>query len=360
MSTNADLGYNPADYADYFLEPPTDEQLEALEAAQEHALDHPLNEGDVLSWDGPNLHPESLPPTDYPHNTAPEPTPNAPRPLLRHLAGPHSPAQGGRHWSLRLVGGVQTGEEQGAQVWRCAVVDEAGEERAGTVVLKLYQQSLFPLPDEYTCSKPEYDSFPWYPARHAEERESRAYSLLQDYQGRDVPICYGFYRFHLPSSENVVGVVLEDLVDAVVPFVQLAAGVPSEERPSFQQLAKLACSAFEHQRRMHNAGLVRAACYESSLSILRDRPSSVVSIGFVHVSFRDKILAIHERHVEARRRDGSFAQPGTKYFGYQRDQSALYSSLFRVFQGMGQDFARWEQLEKRRGRLSFLDVILRE
>jgi len=32
-------------------------------------------------------------------------------------------------------------------------------------------------------------------------------------QGRDVPVCYGCYRFRVPWGEDVVGIVLEDLSD---------------------------------------------------------------------------------------------------------------------------------------------------
>lgn len=39
------------------------------------------------------------------------------------------------------------------------------------------------------------------------------FRFARDLQGSDLPICYGFYRFCLPTSqEEVIGVVLEDLV----------------------------------------------------------------------------------------------------------------------------------------------------
>lgn len=37
------------------------------------------------------------------------------------------------------------------------------------------------------------------------------YAAFRSLQGRDVLICYGFYRFRVPWGEDVVGIVLEDL-----------------------------------------------------------------------------------------------------------------------------------------------------
>ena len=161
------------DFSDYYLSPPAPQQLEELEALRAAALEHALKAGDALSWQGPNLHPESLPPVDYPRDP-PLPSPHEPRPRLSALLVRDSPAIGGPAWSLRLLEGLQTGADKWSQVWRCEAVDGRGR-TVGRVVLKLYHQALFPFPSSYFRSMPEHDNFHWWPARHAESRESRAY-----------------------------------------------------------------------------------------------------------------------------------------------------------------------------------------
>lgn len=44
------------------------------------------------------------------------------------------------------------------------------------------------------------------------------HSHLRPYQGRDLPLCYGFYTFNLPSNEIAVGVILEDLSEDTIPL----------------------------------------------------------------------------------------------------------------------------------------------
>ena len=61
-------------------------------------------------------------------------------------------------------------------------------------------------------------------------------SLLKTYQGRYIPLCYGFYPFVVPSGETVVVIVLEDLVDATLA---LPAALKCEIRGSRLTLDKL-------------------------------------------------------------------------------------------------------------------------
>ena len=175
------------DFSDYYLSPPSPRQLEELEALRAAALEHALKAGDALSWQGPNLHPKSLPPTEYPRET-PLPSPHGPRPLFSALLARDSPGVGGPAWSLRLLEGIQTGAGQHSQVWRCKVVDGRGLE-VGRVVLKLYDQALFPYPHRWSVSKPEHDSFDWWPARHAKARESRAYRCAPPSLHPPYPLC---------------------------------------------------------------------------------------------------------------------------------------------------------------------------
>ncbi|GAA6007046.1 uncharacterized protein JCM10292_003440 [Rhodotorula paludigena] len=252
---SAPLPYDPADYPEYILHRPTEDELEAMEDAREPALSDPLKRGCVLAWNGPNRHRESLPPNDYPPAATTDPSPHSPRPLVERLIAPDSPAHGGQGWSLRLVEVVQTGAEKWSQVWRCSVVDGSGEVLDGTIALKLYQQSLFPLP-EPAKSFPHCDNWNWYPASHLESREAEAYSLLQIYQGRDIPLCYGFYRFQVPCREDVVGVVLEDLLDTTETLAELVVREDYHKRFDMDKIDALVdCHTdspilFRHWRKM--------------------------------------------------------------------------------------------------------------
>ncbi|GAA5900229.1 hypothetical protein JCM8208_002058 [Rhodotorula glutinis] len=310
-------------FSDYYLEPPSPRQLDELKALRADALKHPLKVGDSLIWQGPNLHPESLPPADYPRPT-PLASPHEPRPLLSALLARNSPAGVGRGWSLRLLEGVQTGADQWAQVWRCEAVDGRGLE-VGRVVLKLYHQALFPFPGPWSRSMPQHDSFHWWPARHAEARESRAYRELSLYQGRNVPLCYGFYEFTLPGAGEVVGVVLEDLADDSVPFTALIEDMST----TFEQIAELARSAFELQHRVHEAGILHAACSELSLHRLRASWSAVVALGFSNCSLLDTALQLHAQHVARDRRDDLYPpHPSDDLFcGQWSDRSMLKNAV---------------------------------
>ncbi|GAA5891771.1 hypothetical protein JCM6882_006201 [Rhodosporidiobolus microsporus] len=197
--------------SEYYVKRSTGAQDKAYRAARRPALADPLEKGVTLTWSGPNLYPETTPPSDYPYNATPEPTPNPPRPLLPALLAVDSPSQGGSGWSLKLVEPLMVGEDRYSQVWRCEVVPPPRVPGpVGTVILKLRHQALFPLPEDFD-SCPEVDSWNWLPAKHLARRERLAFDRLRPYQGRDVPLCYGFYLFDLPSAETVIGVVLEDL-----------------------------------------------------------------------------------------------------------------------------------------------------
>ncbi|GAA6032661.1 hypothetical protein JCM8097_004867 [Rhodosporidiobolus ruineniae] len=255
-----------ADLSEYYLKWPTEDELDAYSEAQVPALADPLEKGVLLEWRGPNLHPDTLPRVDYPVNDTPEPTPNPPRPLLHPLLDPDSPSQGGTGWSLRLVEALQEGENEWSQAWRCEVVQTGGV--VGTVVLKLRQQSLFPLPDERR-SAPEFDYFNWWPATHLVKREVLAYSRLRLYQGRDIPLCYGFYTFTLPCSETAVGVILEDLVDSTIALDEYIDREGRGKRLTTSSVKRFAVAAFSLQNRLHSLGILNVPARLDHFLVLR-------------------------------------------------------------------------------------------
>ncbi|GAA5844441.1 hypothetical protein JCM9279_006307 [Rhodotorula babjevae] len=320
------------DFSDYYLDPPTEDQLDELEAQRARALEHPLKPGDSLSWQGPNLHPESLPPADYPGET-PLPSPHEPRPLLSAFLARDSPGSGASVWSVRLLEGIQTGADKWAQVWRGEAVDEQVR-TVGRVVL-LYQQALFPFPDEELPSNAEHDCFWWWPARHAEACESRAYHDLSAYQGRDVPLCYGFYKFCLPDGEEVVGVVLEDLVGEVVPFTKLVAEPESAQRRTYAQVGALAFAAFELHRRVNESGIITAANGVEDLHQLKGSSP-----------------------VERDRAKGPLAPWADRFCGLYNSESTVVSTARDLFAAMGHDYFEWREEKATQERLSFLETEL--
>ncbi|GAA6032649.1 hypothetical protein JCM8097_004861 [Rhodosporidiobolus ruineniae] len=242
-----------ADLSEYYLKWPTEDELDAYSEAQQPALADPLEKGVLLEWSGPSLHLDSLPPVDYPLNDTPEPTPNPPRPLLQPLLAANSPLHGGEGWSLRLIEALQEGEEEWSQVWRCEVLCVG--EAVGTVVLKLRQQSLFPPPQEIDSS-PEYDFFNWWPASHLIKREALAYNRLRPYQGRDIPLCYGFYTFTTPCGEITVGVVLEDLADSTIALDEYIDREGRGKRLTTSSVKRFAVAAFSLQNRLQSRGIL--------------------------------------------------------------------------------------------------------
>ncbi|GAA5900125.1 hypothetical protein JCM8208_002022 [Rhodotorula glutinis] len=341
------------DYSDYYLDGPTEDQLDELEARRAHALDRPLEPGSSLSWQGPNLHPESLPPADYARDT-PLPSPHEPRPLLSALLARESPAGIGRGWSLRLLDGLQTGADQCAQVWRCEAVNREGRE-VGRVVLKLYHQSLFPFPNSDEWPDVEQDVFWWWPARHAEACESRAYRELSAYQGRDVPLCYGFYKFRLHDSEEVVGVVLEDLVGHVIPFSKLVARPTAALRGTRDQISELACSLFELHRRVNESGILHAAKHDGQLHQLKGSWSCIVATGFGHCRFVDRSREVHRRTLDRERAQGPLQPWDETWWALSNSQAGVKSTVEDLFGAMGLKYARWTAEKKTQERLSFLE-----
>ncbi|GAA6032587.1 hypothetical protein JCM8097_004829 [Rhodosporidiobolus ruineniae] len=259
-----------ADSSEYYLQWPSQGELSAYRRARLPAFADPLEKGVLLDWTGPGLHPDTLPPADYPLNDTPEATPNPPRPVSHPLLAPGSPSQGGTGWSLRLVEPLQEGVDTWSQVWVCEAVRPDGGDggEAPTVVLKLRQQTLFPAPREIN-SDPENDFFNWYPASHLIKREALAYSRLRSHQGRDIPLCYGFYTFVLPSNESVVGVVLEDLTESTMRLSMHLHREVAGRRIAKERAKEIVFAAFKLQHRLQNGRLAAICLHPNDLLLLR-------------------------------------------------------------------------------------------
>ena len=122
-----------------------------LEARQRLAEADPLEIGMKLEWSGPNLGKDALPPADYPHgrSTSPNPLRKLHSILLDDRDGPSA-----HRCSLSLVEPLKVGTWQYSQVWRV----EASCDREPTIriplVVKLFQESLFPFPQDESRRTP--------------------------------------------------------------------------------------------------------------------------------------------------------------------------------------------------------------
>ncbi|GAA5935056.1 uncharacterized protein JCM15063_003138 [Sporobolomyces koalae] len=177
--------------------------VEEYDARQTRAEVIPLQIGTELAWTGSSLEPGSHPPSDYPHGRS-----ISPSPLRRLESRLLDPLEGvaAQPWRLELVEPLQTGTYRYSQIWRAVAVPRDEDARI-PVVLKLYQESLFP----YWRDWRDRGELGLHTAKTVRQAESYAYSVARDLQGSDIPLCYGFYTFQQPSGEVSVGVVLEDL-----------------------------------------------------------------------------------------------------------------------------------------------------
>ncbi|KAH8920251.1 hypothetical protein BT69DRAFT_433180 [Atractiella rhizophila] len=107
--------------------------------------------------------------------------------------------------SIRLEHSLRSGQKFWGQVFEAKV--HALE--AQKLVLKIYDERLFPPP----AWEMDYDGIlrirRWPNAEDSWQREERAYHALRFLQGSGVPRSYGFYRIQLPDGEIVAAHLME-------------------------------------------------------------------------------------------------------------------------------------------------------
>ncbi|GAA6019119.1 hypothetical protein JCM11491_002854 [Sporobolomyces phaffii] len=174
------------------------------------ALAHPLRRRDRLTWRGPARHPETLAPDAHLDQSSPSPTPH--RPPFEVLLSETGPARSNQTWELELVEPIQIGESRWckwSQVWRVKAYRRDGTDEQAQLVVKLYDEALFPN-FVYALESGPQPSQRFTPAE-LERREAAVYERGAALQGRNLCNCYGFYTFNIRGTEQVSGVVLEDL-----------------------------------------------------------------------------------------------------------------------------------------------------
>ena len=119
---------------------------EQLKGRQTRAEADPSEIGVNLAWSGPSLERDVTPPFDYPHQRRSN-SPNRPRIFHSTLLDPLE-AVSSSPWTLTLVEPLKVGTWKFAQVWRVEATEEEQPGMKIPLVLKLYQESLFPIPED--------------------------------------------------------------------------------------------------------------------------------------------------------------------------------------------------------------------
>ncbi|GAA6058969.1 hypothetical protein JCM10212_001679 [Sporobolomyces blumeae] len=198
----------------YWQDDQSEEAVAARRRREAAIAAGPLRRRRVLEWRGPTHRPSTLPIVDPIDSSSSSET--STRSIHSALLAIDGPAQSSEAWDLELFEPIQTGPNedwQWGQVWRARASRTRQSDRSErfAVVLKLYDEALFSDPQGETI--PEEHTYSRWPPSELEEREATAYSRARELQGRDLPICYGFYTFAIRNGESVTGVVLEDLTD---------------------------------------------------------------------------------------------------------------------------------------------------
>ncbi|GAA5934855.1 uncharacterized protein JCM15063_003084 [Sporobolomyces koalae] len=329
--------------------------LEEHEAWQRRAEALPLQVGTELAWTGSSLEPHSHPPSDYPHTRSISPSPL--RPLESRLLDPHE-GVAAQPWRLELVERLQPSKWAFSQVWR-AIASPRDENARIPVVLKLYQESLFPYWQDASYCRIVRGLYPWKSnAKSIREAESYAYSMARDLQGSDIPLCYGFYTFQQPSGEVSVGVVLEDLEykrKGVLLPKYLERQVKLDSL-TFENFDDILCAALRLQGRLHKFGIKYALCSVSQFVLLQspaDRSAkywTLVGLGFSETRPKLEDDEVEEEAI----RNGTSDEESWK----GRDQGKLMGTAMIVFHSIDDAFddlaGGWYQIEIARKRLDFL------
>ncbi|GAA6063089.1 hypothetical protein JCM10212_005152 [Sporobolomyces blumeae] len=323
-------------YEGHLLDAPTDAEYDEFVRRQQLAAAEPLEVGDVLTWAGPSLERDVSPPTDYPH--ARSTSPNPPRPIHRALldveTGPTS-----KPWTLKLVEGLQTGVDQRSQVWRVKARPCDDPQTVVPVVFKLRHGALFPLPRSVE-SDPPSDSWNWFSAAYLQEREALAYRTAHDLQGTDLRICYGFFKFRLPNGVELVGLVLENLVDS----------------------DRAACAALLLQRRIHRLGLsgfvlIQPRDFAYPRRPYDQREAPLVGLGFGKATTKQRIERAYLLS-----RGGGESRGGPRdrrWYGCWDAQYGLFYSWSAIFESHESKWVemvrRWWRVGRDDPTLEFLD-----
>ena len=179
----------------------------------------------------------------------------------------------------------------------------------------------------------------------------------------------------MAHAADLVGVVLEDLVEDLIPFTALIQDTTSSfeqiselVRPS-KRLHDLSCrahfllvraqarSAFELQHRVHRAGILHAARSELSMHRFKSSWLTVVCLGFSNCGLLDTALELHARHAARDRLDDELYPPHPHdeiFCGLSSDRGMLIDSVYSLLHDEERACLRWTDEARADPKLAFL------
>ncbi|KAM0745562.1 hypothetical protein T439DRAFT_361179 [Meredithblackwellia eburnea MCA 4105] len=198
------------------------------------------------------------------------------------------------------------------------------------------------------------------------QRESQVYHHFNDLQGRELALCYGFFAFELPSGEQVLGLVLEDLTEYATLLKEVAEKCAMYDNPyesgsdsdsdeesietvdpstvlRMAEFLKL-YAAYRLQRKFHEReqiAILRTVTDLKDIFVLhplnQDKPH-LVFIGFGRSSSLKIYKWIKENEITESKKEGEDWTPVASWNWRQRDQAWLYHAFDGVLKFSSSSF----------------------
>jgi len=202
--------------------------------------------------------------------------------------------------------------------------------------------------------------------------------MARDLQGSDLPLCYGLYKFQIPTGEEMVGLVLEDLLEgrkgmAISKFFEREAKRDSLNLDTYDKIVSTlfltlakrligltlpgkTCAALRLQDRLHDYGLARVLTNLEQIIIMLSTTGQsipvVIGTGF---SLSSTKVRLDKRRKE--REDNG--EGGGPWYWRSSDQAHLYGDTWAL-DDLDEKFEKmrleWCKLERETGKLEFLNI----
>ncbi|KAB5595509.1 Metal homeostatis protein bsd2 [Ceratobasidium theobromae] len=183
-------------------------------------------------------------------------------------------------FTISLREPIRQGQNKWAQVWRASLrcTTGGGWGSGVSVVVKLFQESLFPppTPEDLLGDKSECA---WYSMKEQAEAEAWAYEMLKSHQGQHIPYSYGMYEFSLPcGEERVIGHVMEDVTSWTLDeYIRIIGG-----EANIEQMWQIATAAVHGLQSIHTSGVAHRDLKPRHILVPKDQPGNVVFVDFTY------------------------------------------------------------------------------
>ncbi|KZO90179.1 hypothetical protein CALVIDRAFT_542928 [Calocera viscosa TUFC12733] len=212
--------------------------LNVWEQEKAAALEHPVSPGDVLTGERVPDKEISRPPYNYDHHYVSRLLPARENdhhyvsrlPAREKVFDTHP-----RRVCIKLEKALRAGLNCWSQVWLASVTSSCTPKATDReIVVKLFQEGLFPKPDLYWDGKGQ--------SRAGElcMKERWAYNVLEPLQGCELAHYYGLFNFTLPSSQQVLGLAIEYVRGEPISHnMKTMTGADWNARDAMTQLASI-------------------------------------------------------------------------------------------------------------------------